>query len=172
MDRQHKLLGDIIVAYEGIDETRDVIEAKAKAFNCTVEWCRPQEAQVDLDSLEDWDLFLARWEWFNLMLAKAFPNRYYAERPSKSNNGIHVTVFLGFERVISEEERILIACLLGSDLKREILNYARLKKHGDSLSCLFKPGPKCLPAIKVLELGTDLCLCGNTVPCAVCGAGT
>lgn len=158
MDSPISLFDGIIVAYEGIDETRGVIEAKAKVFGCEVEWHRPHEAQVDLDSPEDFELFLARWEWFRMMTAKTFPQANFEYRSSKSGLGTHVTVFLGFEHDVMAEERILIACLLGSDLKREMLNYARLKKHGDDLSCLFKPLPKALPtnpAIALLEEKKD-----------------
>jgi hypothetical protein len=148
--------------YEGVDEDRTALELKASSFDCEVEFCRPHEVQIDLDDREAFDLFQDHWCWFQTMMShkksrnrheqqwdgkeQVFPDLEAEYFTSKSGEGKHVVVSVGFNRHIDDMERLLIACLLGSDLKREMLNYSRLKLHGDPLACLFRPRPKMLEA--------------------------
>jgi len=152
--------GNMLSFYEGVDESRSMLEHKAASFNCEVEWVGPHQVQIDLDTEEAWVLFQEHMCWLQTMLQhkktrqqtrqewdgkeQVFPDLDYTMQPSKSGEGKHVVVHIGFNRHIDDMERLLIACLLGSDLKREMLNYSRLKLHGDPMSCLFRPKQKLL----------------------------
>lgn len=156
--------GRMLAFYEGVDEGRSDLELKAASFDCSVEYCRPHEVQVDLDGPEAVELFHDRMSWFQTILQhkktllplrlewdgkeRVFPDLEYVMMDSKSGVGKHVVVSVGFNRHIDDYERLLIACLLGSDLRREMLNYSRLKLHGDPLCCLFRPKQKLLTTIE------------------------
>jgi hypothetical protein len=163
--------GHMLEFYEGVDEDRSALELKALSFNCSVEFCRPHEVQIDLDTQEAFDLFQDHWCWFQTMMQhkktrqpgntewdgkeQVFPDLEAEYFTSKSGEGKHVVVNVGFNRHIDDMERLLIACLLGSDLKREMLNYSRLKLHGDPLACLFRPKQKLLETGSLMSCPPD-----------------
>lgn len=81
-----------------------------------------QELQIDLDSAEAWETFLARWQGF---MEPNYPAAGYVAAPSRS--GLpkrHVTVTMPFP--VTEAERIAWQAALGSDWLRELLSLRRL----------------------------------------------
>lgn len=126
--------------YDDVSQTVGDINERAKLHNCTTKFAGKREVFIDLDDAEARNMFVSQWNWFHVQLPDLLEDDYL-EEPSKSGN-LHVTVYL--KRDASEEEKLLIACVLGSDVRRELLNYTRLKTNGDALSCFFVPGPKLL----------------------------
>lgn len=126
--------------YEDVSQTIGDINQRAHEFGCAVRFAGKLEVFIDLDTQEAWDHFTHQWNWFQIQMPELLAPDYL-EEISKGGNR-HITV--GLLREVADAEKLLIASLLGSDLKRELLNYTRLKANGDALSCFFIPGHKLL----------------------------
>ena len=82
----------------------------------------PKEIQIDLDGLKAIDAFSRQW-W--MLRCHGIVKGWTAKvTPSFTVNHIHVTIRLPHARPL--RERVLLAALLGSDLKREGFNYIRV----------------------------------------------
>jgi hypothetical protein len=93
-----------------VDHGRRVVEPRAN------------ELQLDLDGARA--IYLHARQWF--LFTKFYPpaRRWRVRmRPSRTNSHAHVTIVLPRARPLSE--RVLLAALLGDDLKRALFNYLR-----------------------------------------------
>lgn len=100
---------------------------------------KDSQVQIDLDSPEAWRTFKK-----SIRRLKTFINvrKWRAVwHPSKTVGHRHVTIDIG--RPLSDDERILLAALLGSDLVREMINYVRLKRGAPYPVVFFRPGHLC-----------------------------
>lgn len=96
------------------------VERIAEEEGCTVDLATDTVLQCDLDSQRALDQFREMVE----MLWTRFPFEGYTISRSSSGN-FHARVYL--LTPYAETERILLQCLLGSDLKREALNFYRAR---------------------------------------------
>lgn len=107
------------VSYYG-DDTIESAQEKARIRGLQVVFPSPRELQIDIDSAESMDVFME-----NIDRLK---HDGYEVRPSPSRaiGHYHITVRLLYE--VTPLERIALQAMLGSDLTREILSYARLQR--------------------------------------------
>lgn len=126
-----KLLTEEKVAYPERD-----VEALAKELQCDVEYADDYTLQVDLDSYQALDLF---WRQLHLLQEKELlvpVEGGVTVRESRSGNH-HATVKM--VEPMPADKRILYHMLLGSDVKREALNYNRVVKNIPDAIVLFRP---------------------------------
>lgn len=115
---------------------------KAERLNCTPEYSDAYTLQLDLDSEDAYNTFLAQ---YDLLRELPFINDVVLgwntvdEQRSRSGNR-HVTIKLSSPQPALI--RILLQALLGSDLKRELLSYTGLLHGQGRPSVLFRPKPK------------------------------
>lgn len=98
--------------YHDITQTREEIIAKAQLVECTPIFGDEFTIQLDVDGPEALDFHLTQLRWFQEQLA--FPIE--AEQWKSRNGNWHIQVKT--PNAIPTPERLLIQCLLGSDLKR------------------------------------------------------
>lgn len=116
----------------------DQVERLAREENCTVYIGAPDELLLDLDT--PWTpgagaQFRAA---YTMACERDLPLGNYEVLASRNGN-THVIVHL--TRAVDMTERLLMQALLGSDLRREMLNYARHLQGIEPNNLLFRPGP-------------------------------
>lgn len=84
---------------------------------------KPNEIQVDLDSLRDLHVFSRQYR----MLDSRGLTRHWRVKVAASFARGHVHVTIRLPRAKPLIERVYLAALLGSDLKREAFNYIRVR---------------------------------------------
>lgn len=133
-DEIHQAEPGIWELYQDISQTKKEIEIKASLVGCTAEFADDKTIQLDFDSKEVPEDFHSNLGWY---MGQLKMNWRYEERKSRNGN---VHVILHLDEPLPPMERILIQALMGSDLRRELLNYTRLKTGNEgALVCLFKP---------------------------------
>lgn len=122
----------------GGTSTHSAIEEKAAKKGMKVLFPATDELFIDIDNAEDWQKFCELVE----PLKKERLVVGCSWTTSKSGNPRkHVIVKLS-RAVESEAERIALQAFLGSDRKREMLNYlAQLRHPGFIATCFFEPQP-------------------------------
>jgi hypothetical protein len=111
----------------------DAVEV-AKAKGCCVIEPGARELFVDIDSDTDLAIFSAH----VARLQQQEPLTYIVRTsPSGEAGHYHATVMLGRD-ITSEEERLLLQAVLGSDRMREMLGWMRFKKTGRAGSLFFE----------------------------------
>lgn len=128
--------------YEDVTQTRHEVESKAMMACCDAVFASPNELQLDLDTPEAEAHFDHQWNWAISQLDWLLDMNAFVKKEVSKSGRCHATIRLAHP--LDAGERILLQALLGSDLKRELLNYTRLKTNGDALVCLWRPKPKML----------------------------
>ena len=96
--------------------------ARARQATLIVHEPTAREIQIDLDSVRALHTFSRQWR---MLDARDVLRGWRAKfSPSFSKGHLHVTITLPRARPL--RERVLLAALLGSDLKREGFNYIRV----------------------------------------------
>lgn len=95
----------------------------AENLGCEVIRPAKNELQIDIDCEADWLVFMDNFRVLQETEVASFSN--VASRSGKPWH-THVSVMLA--REISMQERILLQAALGSDRKREILGWQRMKR--------------------------------------------
>lgn len=130
--------------YEDVSQNRDQVAARAELLSLDPIFADAFTLQLDLDTKEAEDHYHHQWNWFQCQLGYLLEeNAVPVEMKSKSGH-MHVSIKLAHP--LEATERLLLQALLGSDLKRELLNYTRLKVKGEDLTCFFRPRNLMLPA--------------------------
>ncbi len=125
--------------YESIPSqfTLEHAQKKAEKNGCVIELGNDHMLQLDLDNEAAYKTFLSQvrlaWEIGVIPIG----TRAVA-RPSKSGN-IHVMLVMPENVGWSATRRILVQALLGSDLKRELLNFRRFELGNPDATLLFRP---------------------------------
>lgn len=136
--------------YEDISQNRGQIEGKAELVGQTCLFADALTLQLDLDTPEAVEHFHHQWNWFCCQLDFLFDQSVLNQEMKSRSGNTHVIIKLAHP--LEATERLLLQALLGSDLKRELLNYTRLKTKGEDLTCLFRPKPLLLEtSLKVLH---------------------
>lgn len=116
------------------ERTREYLSGKAASVGCTVLYPRGNELQLDIDSEEDLEFFHAQ----SRLLTEIF-DAVEVETLISRSGGRHILVTLPY--AIPPAERIALQAVLGSDRKRELLNYRRVVRRDPHPMCLFRPIP-------------------------------
>lgn len=132
---------------DGYDGDGRLAEARlrADAFDCDVVIASDDELQLDFDS----PLPLPAYFWQRVYILRDrcpglfLPEREWKQWYSKSGN-VHVVVKLAEK--LTEIERVALQTILGSDPKRELLNFSRVRVGIEHPILLFKPRPRKLGA--------------------------
>lgn len=103
-------------------QTLDDAQQKAAERGLEIKYPKSNELFIDIDNARDF----ARFKTLIEMLGRTEPVVGWVDTPSASG-GQHRHVVVTLSRSVSEFERIAFQAMLGSDLKREILSYERLK---------------------------------------------
>lgn len=115
------------------------IEEKAKKKGMTVLFPQPNELFIDIDNIDDWNLFCERVE---VLKKEKFVIGFSWTTSKGGFPKKHIIVKLS-RNVQSEPERICLQSFLGSDRKREMLNYiAWLRDPEFIATCFFELPPK------------------------------
>lgn len=118
---------------DGILRTEEQCRAWADHLGCEVRYPTPSQLFVDIDNEQSWAMFQMVWgklrrHLFSLSSCKCFPG--YTVSPSKSGGDRrHVVVEMGME--LSEEVRIGLQAVLGSDPMREMISLVRNLRNGE-----------------------------------------
>ena len=122
-----------------IDERVAVERAEQRAAELGLQVVRPEKDElfVDLDSSEQMLLFKSR-----LPDISKFISTSAVTRASSSGEEGHYHAYVRLNRPVkSEEERILLQLLLGSDPTRELLSWARIQICGSDCATVFYEKP-------------------------------
>lgn len=123
----------ICLAADGYKEEIDKATTAA-TMGCEARYPSPYEVMCDLDTPEAVVTFNERFAF----LREAVTGMFFRADFLKSRNGnCHVVVTCSEE--ITQEMRLMLQAMLGSDPKREILGFMRYLKHGEANDCLFRP---------------------------------
>lgn len=109
---------------------------RAKQQDCTIEYAHDLVLQLDLDGDDAFRTFQKQFALLHQL--GMFPDvvEAYTVRWSRNGNR-HVTINLLEE--LGVVKRLLLQALLGSDIKREMLGYARVLQGDEHPICLFRP---------------------------------
>lgn len=119
----------------GGGQTPDEQAQKAAERGCTVRVPKDNELFIDIDNARDYARFKSVIELFN----RVEPIKGWTESPSASG-GQHRHIVVTLERsFIDHTDRIMFQAFLGSDLKREILSYERVKGGNPQPTVFFEP---------------------------------
>lgn len=106
----------------------------AETMGCMARFPNENEVFCDLDTPEQLDIFNTRYEFMRDILDEyTFTVEFLTSR--NGNTHAVVTVF----PAITDEVRLMMQSMLGSDPKREILGLMRYLRHGDAHDCIFRP---------------------------------
>lgn len=143
--------------YEEENRTPEFLDDLAARRGCYVEPSDDLTLQIDLDDPEDLQVF----DRTMAILAKMEPAlvRGATTAPSKSGEGYHVRVRLN--EPLDVRDRILLQACLGSDVKREMISWCRVRKNIPLPVVLFRPSERLL-CTKDRLLGNDGALCKST----------
>lgn len=104
----------------------------ARENNLKIVLPRPRQIQIDIDNDADYAQFTQAWDMLRDMNLGA---KGFSERPSRNGGeGRHITC--DFYVDITPLERIVLQAILGSDWRRELFSFARLKE-GEVIPTLF-----------------------------------
>lgn len=112
--------------------------ARARVLGLQVVEPKPNEIQLDLDSVRAVRQFTSQLQ--QLEYAGLTRGWSYQMMPSRARNHMHVVIAL--PRPVPLRTRVLLAALLGSDLKREMFNYIRVLTRRRYPVVLFRPKEK------------------------------
>ncbi len=125
-------------------------ETKAEEMDLITVFPMKDEIFIDIDSEEDFKIFESHWSVFkHTTINKGTPLKLFTSfvvKPSKSGGknkpNRHIVVKLG-RNIKSNNERIMLQLLFGSDRKREMLSYLSNMDGVDKPTVFFekKPGP-------------------------------
>jgi hypothetical protein len=105
-------------------------EEAARELKLDIVWPEPNELFVDLDDDASFACFKKQIE-----LLGQFERGTWSEQRSRNGNR-HVIVIL--ERTVSNEERLMLQAMLGSDRKRELLGLKQLRAGLARSTCFFR----------------------------------
>jgi hypothetical protein len=106
----------------------------ARARKLRIVQPRPNEVQIDIDSVRALDTFARQW---SMLRAHGHAQGWRAKIDNSHTPGhCHVTITLPRPRPL--RERVLLAALLGSDPKREMFNYCRVLERRRIPVCFFE----------------------------------
>lgn len=118
----HKPEFDTRYDFENICSKRAFIDAQT--LNCEVVLPEDNQLQIDIDSEEDFLLYLKNIERFDQHVARIVKEEI---KPSRSGGDRkHITLTLDGSIVLEPDQRILYQLMLGSDRTREFLSYIRV----------------------------------------------
>ena len=139
--------------YSSAGQTPDEMQKRADERNLDIKYPKANELFVDIDNARDF----ARFKTLVEMLGRVEDVRSWVDTPSASGGQHrHVVVTLG--RNITEFERIALQAMLGSDLKREVLSYERLRKGSHPQpTVFFEPKPGSRPVAKATGFNCKAC---------------
>lgn len=123
--------------YDDVSKSRDEVKCKANLLGCEARFAEPNELQLDLDGPEALEEFQRQYNFFRCQVPG-----WEHEMPiyeTSRNGNTHVTIKM--KTALTPEARILGQALLGSDIRRELLNYTRFMLTGDDATCFFRPKP-------------------------------
>jgi hypothetical protein len=125
-------------------QTPDDMQKKADERNLDIRYPKGNELFVDIDNARDF----ARFKTLIEMFGRVERVMGWADTPSASG-GQHRHVVVTLARDVSQFERIAFQAMLGSDLKREVLSFERLRSgmHPNP-SVFFEPKPGSKPVAK------------------------
>ncbi len=119
-------------------EAVDARHAKACAEkDCHVVEALPDELLVDIDSYESLGVFYANYS----RLGELALSHERKQSPSRKSGRYHITVKLS-RPVKDAYERIMLQCLLGSDLAREVLSWREANAGVRNPTVLFEKNAK------------------------------
>jgi hypothetical protein len=95
---------------------------------------KPNELQLDLDGARAMRLYGMQFS----ILRRAGLTKRWKEKIIPSKKAGHVHVVITMPNSIKNLERVALQAVLGSDIKREAFNYARVKRHNKYPIVLFK----------------------------------
>lgn len=134
-------------------QTLDQAEKQAAERGLTIKRPLPNELFVDIDNARDFTRFKQLVE----MLNRVEPVLGWEATPSASG-GQHRHVVVALSRNVTEQERIMFQAMLGSDLKREVLSYERLKTGSCPYPTMFfEPKPGVTPKAKKTGFNCTQC---------------
>jgi hypothetical protein len=127
---------------EQYDNMNIPVEDIAAERDCYVYRPESREVLLDLDGLVATATFRQRFEFLQRVCPDYFLE--HTETPSKSGfPNKHVVIKVRDE--LTDVSRLLLQCLLGSDINREIMNFSRLYMTGDSDNVLMFPNAQKVP---------------------------
>lgn len=112
----------------------DPIEAARDARVPVVLFPEHNELFIDIDTPEDLAVF-----WKQITIFARRETFTVDIRPSRRRDGRHILVRLG-RSLVSEEERLMLQAMLGSDRARELLCLHRIRSPHDRVTCFFENG--------------------------------
>jgi hypothetical protein len=114
-----------------------VAEDAAAEQNCKVVYPKPNQIQLDIDTDDQYELFLRRFQdMYNRL------NWDYEVEEKESKSGLphrHITITITNGPLIDERDRLLLQTMLGSDQVRESLNIFRYFCGIENPTRLFEP---------------------------------
>lgn len=121
-----------------LDYEEQDVDALAAEQNCTVVYPNANQLQLDIDSQEAQDMHLQLLGLYSADPIQLFKVVLYESTPSKSGHPHrHVTITL--QNDITDEQRITLQALLGSDRKRELISLRRLLNGETRVTRFFEP---------------------------------
>jgi hypothetical protein len=138
------------------EQTEEELIEYAKGLGCTIEWGNDYILQLDLDTVDAQSRFWSNLEVLQNMGHLPVNGLKTSREESRSGTGEHAVVYLPEPKPALE--RILLQTLLGSDPRREALNYRRLAVTKPGLPdpcCLFRPLPQILETRRRLRAAAD-----------------
>lgn len=106
----------------------------AQTMGCTARYPTENEIFCDLDTDEQLAAFLLRFDFLQEILDEY---TFTKELMSSRNGNTHAVVTVMPE--ITQEVRLMVQSMLGSDPKREMLGLMRYLRTGEANDCLFRP---------------------------------
>lgn len=87
----------------------------------------PEHLQIDIDSRKAFEIFQKQWNFLQETGHVEAEQIYIHISRSGSHSGFHRHITIVMKKSLPAMERIALQALLGSDLKREMCNYGRVK---------------------------------------------
>lgn len=124
---------DSNVKYEDAVRLEEAI-AQAEALGCNVVMPEPNQLFIDIDSNEDYRVFIEH----HAMLTSIGGEGGKIVSTKASKSGLpRCHIVLEFDRELSNVERVLLQAVLGSDRKRELLSWIRIRSGATEHPTLF-----------------------------------